>query len=150
MKEQGFDGVMIWSLDMDDFRGHCGSGRYPLLKAVRQELTADNYQVKFVYDGPYERSAASLITAKGKFRCINQLANVVVLPIGNTTYKATLCEIACKSIPPKYSAAGKTVRRTGKTVQSIAHSTLATIVNVARSSRFRPTMPLLSTSACAW
>jgi chitinase len=64
LKEQGFGGVMIYSLDMDDFRGHCGSGRYPLLKAVRQELTADNYQVQFVYDGPYERSASSLITGK--------------------------------------------------------------------------------------
>lgn len=57
---------MIYSIDMDDFRGHCGSGKYPLLKAVRQELTADNYQVQFVYDGPYERSAASLITGKAK------------------------------------------------------------------------------------
>lgn len=55
---------MLYSLDMDDFRGHCGSGRYPLLQAVRQELTADNYQVQFVYDGPYERSASSLITSR--------------------------------------------------------------------------------------
>ena len=63
LKDQGFGGVMIWSIDMDDFRGHCGTGRYPLLTAIREEL--DNYTVRFVYDGPYERSAASLI-AKGK------------------------------------------------------------------------------------
>ena len=55
---------MIWSLDMDDFRGHCGSGRYPLVNAIRQEL--ENYTVQFVYDGPYEKTAASLITGKAK------------------------------------------------------------------------------------
>ena len=54
---------MIWALDMDDFRDHCGYGKYPLIKAVREEL--EHYNVKFVYDGPYERSAASLISAKG-------------------------------------------------------------------------------------
>ncbi|XP_045032760.1 probable chitinase 10 isoform X2 [Daphnia magna] len=73
LKEQGFGGVMLYSLDMDDFRGHCGSGRYPLLQAVRQELTADNYQVQFVYDGPYERSASSLITSRAAAKDPNVL-----------------------------------------------------------------------------
>ena len=54
---------MIWSLDMDDFRGHCGYGKYPLTTAILEEL--ETYNVNFVYDGPYERSAASLITDKG-------------------------------------------------------------------------------------
>ncbi len=58
---------MIWSVDMDDFRGHCGSGRYPLLTAIRQEL--EDYTVRFVYDGPYERTASSFIgKAKAKDR----------------------------------------------------------------------------------
>lgn len=51
-------------MDMDDFRGHCGTGRYPLLNAINQEL--EDYNVQFVYDGPYERSAASLISTKAK------------------------------------------------------------------------------------
>ena len=63
LKENGFGGVMIWSLDMDDFRGHCGYGKYPLTTAIREEL--ETYNIEFVYDGPYERSAASLITNKG-------------------------------------------------------------------------------------
>nr|CAD7454426.1 unnamed protein product [Timema tahoe] len=52
LKEEGFGGIMIWSVDMDDFRGHCGTGKYPLINAMRQEL--DGYSVKLEYDGPYE------------------------------------------------------------------------------------------------
>ncbi|CAH0564615.1 unnamed protein product [Brassicogethes aeneus] len=52
LKEEGFGGIMIWSIDMDDFRGSCGSGKYPLINAMRQEL--DGYKVKLEYDGPYE------------------------------------------------------------------------------------------------
>ncbi|KAJ8898044.1 hypothetical protein PR048_003404 [Dryococelus australis] len=52
LKQEGFGGIMIWSVDMDDFRGQCGTGKYPLLNAMRQEL--EDYTVKLEYDGPYE------------------------------------------------------------------------------------------------
>lgn len=52
LKEEGFGGVMIWSVDMDDFRGSCGAGKYPLIKAMKKEL--QSYKVKLEYDGPYE------------------------------------------------------------------------------------------------
>ncbi|PSN31011.1 putative chitinase 10, partial [Blattella germanica] len=52
LKEEGFGGIMIWSVDMDDFRGQCGTGKYPLINAMRQEL--EGYTVKLQYDGPYE------------------------------------------------------------------------------------------------
>lgn len=55
LKEEGFGGIMIWSVDMDDFKGQCGSGKYPLINAMRQEL--DGYKVKLEYNGPYESSA---------------------------------------------------------------------------------------------
>lgn len=43
---------MIWSVDMDDFKGSCGAGKYPLIKAMMKELR--DYKVKLEYDGPYE------------------------------------------------------------------------------------------------
>lgn len=52
LKEEGFGGIMIWSVDMDDFRGSCGAGKYPLIKAMKKELL--DYSVKLEYDGPYE------------------------------------------------------------------------------------------------
>jgi chitinase len=55
LKEEGFGGIMIWSVDMDDFRGQCGTGKYPLISAMRQEL--EGYTVKLEYDGPYESTA---------------------------------------------------------------------------------------------
>lgn len=48
---------MIWSVDMDDFRGSCGSGKYPLINAMRQEL--DGYKVKLEFEGPYETHVGS-------------------------------------------------------------------------------------------
>lgn len=52
LKKEGFGGIMIWSVDMDDFRGSCGAGKYPLIKAMKKELL--DYSVKLEYDGPYE------------------------------------------------------------------------------------------------
>lgn len=32
-------GIMVWSVDMDDFRGEsCGQGKYPLLNSIKKEL----------------------------------------------------------------------------------------------------------------
>nr|CAH7766311.1 unnamed protein product [Callosobruchus chinensis] len=57
LKEEGFGGIMIWSVDMDDFRGSCGSTKYPLINAMRQEL--EGYKVKLEFSGPYETTVGS-------------------------------------------------------------------------------------------
>lgn len=54
LKEEGFGGIMIWSIDMDDFKGQCGNGKYPLIKAMKSEI--EGYMVQLEYDGPYESS----------------------------------------------------------------------------------------------
>ncbi|CAH1985065.1 unnamed protein product [Acanthoscelides obtectus] len=57
LKEEGFGGIMIWSVDMDDFRGSCGGSKYPLINAMRQEL--EGYKVKLEFSGPYETAVGS-------------------------------------------------------------------------------------------
>ena len=42
IRDNGFGGGMIWALDFDDFNDICGSGRYPLLKAINQVLRGGN------------------------------------------------------------------------------------------------------------
>lgn len=52
LKSSGFGGIMVWSVDLDDFRGYCGTGKFPLLKSMKNELA--DYLVEMVYDGPFE------------------------------------------------------------------------------------------------
>lgn len=52
LKENGYGGAMAYAIDMDDFSGRCGAGKYPLLNTIKTEL--DGYKVELEYDGPYE------------------------------------------------------------------------------------------------
>lgn len=39
LKQSGFGGAMVWSLDLDDFSGtFCGQGRYPLINTLKSGL----------------------------------------------------------------------------------------------------------------
>jgi hypothetical protein len=44
---------------MDDYRGLCGTGKYPLINAMKQELAG--YTVKLEYDGPYEATGRNAV-----------------------------------------------------------------------------------------
>ena len=38
LKKMGLGGTLAWALDFDDFNNKCGGGRYPLLRAMKNEL----------------------------------------------------------------------------------------------------------------
>jgi chitinase len=77
LKTEGFGGIMVWSVDLDDFRGHCGTGKYPLLKAMHKEL--EGYSVSLAYKGPYDNKENEPV--KEKPLCNDDEGQVPILRI---------------------------------------------------------------------
>lgn len=93
LKEEGFGGIMIWSVDMDDFRGQCGSGKFPLINAMKQEL--DGYKVKLDYSGPYEsHNPVGQYTTKdpNEVTCEEEEGHISYHPDKNDCTRYFMCE----------------------------------------------------------
>lgn len=84
LKEEGFGGIMVWSIDMDDFRGSCGTGKYPLITAMKQEL--GDYKVKLEYDGPYESS-----NPNGQYTTKNRKYYILLVVLGTEIGSCQKC-----------------------------------------------------------
>ncbi|XP_067672469.1 chitotriosidase-1-like [Haliotis asinina] len=64
IKTNGFGGVMVWALDLDDFSGSdCGQGPYPLLRNIVAELASPG-RTNCVGPGPHQDINHGSVTTK--------------------------------------------------------------------------------------
>lgn len=101
LKEEEFGGIMVWSIDLDDFRGYCGTGKYPLIKSMKSEL--NDYLVKLEYDGPFEttrQEAAALSIEKEDVVCDDEDAGVSFIRDKNDCSMYYVCQGSTKHHKP--------------------------------------------------
>jgi len=69
---------MVWALDLDDFSDRCGSGPFPLLRAINEELGVSVTQPVSSATGRYSTPSQSQPTSKRQYSPLT--ATVPVLP----------------------------------------------------------------------
>lgn len=85
---------MVWSMDLDDFRGSCGAGKYPLIKSMTKELAG--YRVGLEYDGPYEGTANGGSARANKDGMSDVHAPLIYhRPLNNVTLSFPIPELVC-------------------------------------------------------
>ncbi|XP_076042458.1 putative chitinase 10 isoform X2 [Oratosquilla oratoria] len=57
IREKGLCGGMIWALDLDDFKGRCGQGPYPLLSTIKSVLAPPRTSSEVI--GPRDQTGVS-------------------------------------------------------------------------------------------
>lgn len=67
LKQNGYSGIMIWSVDMDDFAGTCMGLRFPLIKSAKEELKG--YYVPNLVESAQGSSIHTSINAKDELQC---------------------------------------------------------------------------------
>lgn len=74
-KENKLGGMMIWSLESDDFRGNCGGVKYPLLREINRVLYGKDTPTGLVEE-PKATDAGSAGGEVGAYRCPGNIGYV--------------------------------------------------------------------------
>lgn len=77
MLKKNLIGVMVWTIDYDDFEGkYCGQGKYPLLTAIKEELFNSEMQEELLIDNNHINSYNQMFSPTPTSTAPSKLNNI--------------------------------------------------------------------------